>query len=69
MAFLDTAARAGVRALSGGTYGTIGKISGARRTEVETDAICRLLNRAAPMSRVLGLRLGISPATVMRRAR
>ena len=60
-AALDAAARAGAGALSGVTYGTIGKTSGAPRTDVETDAICRLLERAAATARGLGLQLGIEP--------
>mgnify|MGYP005847684899 CR=1 FL=1 len=65
MAFLDPAfevcAAIGAPALSGVTYGTIGRTSGAPVTEDETSGLCRFLERAAALARRHGLRLGIEP--------
>lgn len=58
---LEAADRAGSKVLSGVTYGTIGKTSGAPRTQAETDAIIRLVARAAAKARTLGMRFGIEP--------
>lgn len=58
---LGVTQRAGATALSGVTYGTIGKTSGATATAAETDAICRLIDRAAAKARGLGLKLGVEP--------
>ncbi|MDJ0823952.1 MAG: sugar phosphate isomerase/epimerase family protein [Rhodobacter sp.] len=64
-AFLDhvvlAAHEAGSEALSGVTYGTIGKTSGAPPTERELDAICRLVERVAKTAKALGMRLGLEP--------
>ncbi len=58
---IDKAAEAGSKVLSGVTYGSIGKTSGAPRTEDEMDAICALLDTAAMHAKSRGLRLGIEP--------
>lgn len=58
---LDVADKAGSKALSGVTYGTIGKTSGAPRTEAEFEAICRLVDRVANHAKKLGMRLGLEP--------
>ncbi|HEU0222117.1 MAG TPA: sugar phosphate isomerase/epimerase family protein [Paracoccaceae bacterium] len=58
---LEVAARAGANALSGVTYGTIGKTSGAPPTARELDGIARYLVRAAAEAKARGLRLGIEP--------
>lgn len=47
--------------LSGVTYGTIGKTSGAPRTARESDAMCRLVDSAAKHARKLNMRLGLEP--------
>lgn len=64
-AFLDAALRAareaGSDALSGVTYGTIGKTSGAPPTSQEYDAICRLVEHVAKTARGLNMRLGMEP--------
>ena len=51
----------GAAALSGVTYGTIGKTSGAAPTQKELDATTRHLERASKAAANLGLRLGIEP--------
>lgn len=58
---LQVARDAGAAALSGVTYGTIGKTSGAPVTEAESDAICRLVDRVARKARDLNMRLGLEP--------
>ncbi|MGL6212053.1 MAG: sugar phosphate isomerase/epimerase family protein [Paracoccaceae bacterium] len=60
-AAIDAAGRAGSEVLSGVTYGTIGKRSGQPRTQAETDAIIRLITRAAAHAKRQGMRLGIEP--------
>ncbi len=60
-AVLKAAKEAGAPALSGVTYGTIGKVSGAPRTQAETDALIRLIARVAGIAKGLGMRLGIEP--------
>lgn len=63
--FLIGAVRAakasGAACLSGVTYGSIGKTSGAPRTKAETDAICRLLGRVAREAKAMDMRIGIEP--------
>lgn len=61
MAAIDAAGRAGSQVLSGVTYGTIGKVSGQPRSQVETDAIIRLISRVAAHAKRSGMRLGIEP--------
>ena len=58
---LQVARDAGAAALSGVTYGTIGKTSGAAVTGAESDAICRLVDRVAQKARDLNMRLGLEP--------
>ncbi|WP_306145541.1 sugar phosphate isomerase/epimerase [Roseibium sp. MMSF_3412] len=58
---LQVARDAGAAALSGVTYGTIGKTSGAPVTGAEGDAICRLVDRVAQKARDLNMRLGLEP--------
>lgn len=58
---LQVARDAGAAALSGVTYGTIGKTSGAPVTEAESDAICRLVDRVARKARDLNMRFGLEP--------
>lgn len=58
---LQVARDAGASALSGVTYGTIGKTSGAPVTAAESDAICRLVDRVAQKARDLNMRLGLEP--------
>ena len=58
---LKVAREAGAGALSGVTYGTIGKRTGQPATAAEIDAICRLIDRAAGVARDLNMRLGIEP--------
>lgn len=60
-AVLKAAKEAGAPALSGVTYGTIGKVSGAPRTKAETEALIRLIARVAAIAKGLGMRLGIEP--------
>lgn len=57
----DVAARVGAPALSGVTYGTIGRTTKAPRTQGEWDGMARFLARAARDARTVGLRLGIEP--------
>ena len=58
---LAVAREAGAKALSGVTYGTIGKRSGAPVTQAELDAVAGLLERVARAARDLGMGLGIEP--------
>jgi D-psicose/D-tagatose/L-ribulose 3-epimerase len=60
-AALEAAAQAGAAALSGVTYGTIGKRSGKAPTAREQDGIARFLGRVAMAAKARGLRLGIEP--------
>lgn len=52
---------AGAGALSGVTYGTIGKTTGALATKAEFDARAAGIDRAAKSSKDLNMRLGIEP--------
>lgn len=65
LAFLEpafnVAERLGAPCLSGVTYGTIGKISGAPRTQTEFDGTARFIERAAKVAQAHGLKLGIEP--------
>jgi D-psicose/D-tagatose/L-ribulose 3-epimerase len=65
LAFLEpafeVAAGVGAFALSGVTYGTIGKISGAPRTQPEFDGTARFIAHAARAAKAHGLKLGIEP--------
>ena len=58
---LNVAREAGATSLSGVTYGSIGKRSGAPVTEDELDAIAGLLERVARVARSLDMQLGIEP--------
>lgn len=58
---MRVAREAGSDCLSGVTYGTIGKTSGAPPTQSEMDAVCRLVERAAGAAKELGMRLGLEP--------
>ena len=58
---LEVAARAEAIALSGVTYGAIGKTSGAPPTARERDAVARVVEGGARAARERGLRLGIEP--------
>lgn len=58
---LKVARDAGAGALSGVTYGSIGKRSGQPVTEAELDAIARLIDRVSKTARELNMRLGIEP--------
>lgn len=60
-AVLQAARDAGSDALSGVTYGTIGKTSGAPPAARELDAICRLVEHVAKTARGLNMRLGLEP--------
>ncbi|MEP0521034.1 MAG: sugar phosphate isomerase/epimerase family protein [Hyphomicrobiales bacterium] len=51
----------GSASLSGVTYGTIGKISGAPRTQAEFDGTAKFIEKAAKAARKHGLKLGIEP--------
>ncbi|MEO1746978.1 MAG: sugar phosphate isomerase/epimerase family protein, partial [Pseudomonadota bacterium] len=57
----DVAARLGSASLSGDTYSTIGKISGAPRTQAEFDGTAHFIERAAKAAMAHGLKLGIEP--------
>ncbi|WP_306119447.1 MULTISPECIES: sugar phosphate isomerase/epimerase [unclassified Roseitalea] len=57
----DVASAIGAFALSGVTYGTIGRTSGAPRTRDEFDGTVRFIARAAARARSFGLKLGIEP--------
>jgi len=65
LAFLEpafaVAAGVGAFALAGVTYGTIGKISGAPRTQAEFDGTARFIDRAARAAKTHGLDLGVEP--------
>ena len=65
LAFLEpafeVAAGVGAFALSGVTYGTIGKISGAPRSQAEFDGTVRFIARAAQAAKAHGLKLGVEP--------
>lgn len=65
MAFLEpafeVASGVGASALSGVTYGTIGKTSGAPRTRAEFDGTARFIARAAARAKSHGLKLGLEP--------
>ena len=65
LAFLEPAFRVtsavGAAALSGVTYGVIGRTSGAPVSDAERTGICRFLERAARAAAGHGLRLGIEP--------
>ncbi|QMU58676.1 MAG: TIM barrel protein [Boseongicola sp.] len=58
---LQVAREAGAQALSGVTYGTIGKRSGAPPTASEIDSICRLIEKASKSAKELNMRIGIEP--------
>ena len=60
-AVLHAARNAGSSSLSGVTYGTIGKTSGAPPASVELEAICRLVDHVAKTARGLNMRLGLEP--------
>ena len=57
----DVSARIGAFALAGVTYGTIGRISGAPRTQAEFDGTVRFIARAGARAKAHGLKLGIEP--------
>jgi D-psicose/D-tagatose/L-ribulose 3-epimerase len=65
LAFLEpafaVAAGVGSAALAGVTYGTIGRISGAPRTQEEFDGTVRFIARAAKQAAGHGLKLGLEP--------
>ena len=65
LAFLEpaflVAAGVGAFALAGVTYGSIGKISGAPRSQAEFDGTARFIDRAAARAKTHGLKLGIEP--------
>lgn len=65
LAFLDPAFKVasgvGAFALAGVTYGTIGKISGAPRTQAEFDGTARFIEDAAKAAKSYGLKLGLEP--------
>lgn len=65
LAFLEpafeVAAGVGAFALAGVTYGTIGKISGAARTQAEFDGTARFIAAAAKRAKAHDLKLGIEP--------
>ncbi len=65
LAFLEpafeVAGGVGAFAIAGVTYGTIGKTSGAPRSQAEFDGTARFIDRAAARARVHGLELGIEP--------
>ena len=58
---LKVARDAGANCLSGVTYGSIGKTSGAPVTQSELDVTARLLDRVAKPARDFNLKLGIEP--------
>ena len=58
---LNVAAEAGSKILSGVTFGSIGKTSGAPRTDAEYDAMCMMISHAASTAKSLDLRLGLEP--------
>jgi D-psicose/D-tagatose/L-ribulose 3-epimerase len=65
LAFLEQSfedcVRIGSRCLTGVTYGTIGKLSGAPPSQLEIDATARFLERAAKAAAQRHLKLGIEP--------
>jgi D-psicose/D-tagatose/L-ribulose 3-epimerase len=60
-AAFDVAERLGAPALSGVTYGAIGKTTKAPRTAAEREGMVRFLTRAAGAAGARGLRFGIEP--------
>lgn len=58
---LDVAHQLGSRCLTGVTYTTIGKLSGAPATEREYATIAKALKPVAQYARSLGLELGLEP--------
>ncbi|MBD0866591.1 MAG: sugar phosphate isomerase/epimerase [Rhodobacteraceae bacterium] len=58
---MNVARDAGAQALSGVTYGTIGKRSGVPVTKGELDAVARLVERGSRTARDLNMKLGIEP--------
>ena len=58
---LEVTARIGAIALSGVTYGTIGRTSGAPPTVRERDAVARIVEGGARAARARGLRFGVEP--------
>ena len=58
---LNVARNAGAACLSGVTYGSIGKTSGAPVKQSELDVVAQLLDRVAKTARDLNLKLGIEP--------
>lgn len=65
LAFLEPAFQVaealGAFALAGVTYGAIGHVSGAPRTQAEFDGVARFIARAAKAAAAHGLKLGIEP--------
>jgi D-psicose/D-tagatose/L-ribulose 3-epimerase len=65
LAFMEPAFRVaqavGSSALSGVTYGTIGRTTGAPPTQSELDGMCDFLGSAAKRAASFGLKLGIEP--------
>lgn len=57
----EITASLGSQRLTGVTYGSIGRTSGAPPGKTEFDGICRFLTAAARQAREHGLRLGIEP--------
>lgn len=51
----------GCQAVSGVTYGTIGKTSGQPITQIEKDGVCRFIQSAATKAKQHGLKFGIEP--------
>ena len=58
---MDAVAGFGGTALSGVTYGTIGRTTKVARTPAEWDAMVRFVGRAADAAEARGLRFGIEP--------
>lgn len=58
---IEVASAVGSASLSGVTYGTIGKISGAPRSQSEFDGTARFIERACKLAKASGLNLGIEP--------
>ena len=58
---LEVTARVEAIALSGVTYGSIGRTSGAPPTVQERDAVARIVEGGARAARARGLRFGIEP--------
>ncbi|MFK8036622.1 MAG: sugar phosphate isomerase/epimerase family protein [Hyphomicrobiales bacterium] len=57
----EVAKQVGSSSLSGVTYGTIGKVSGAPRTQTEFDGTARFIEKAAKAAKRHELKLGIEP--------